>query len=144
MFNGSYRSTKVPAFPALPVDGTNWFNLIEQPSIIDSCIPDNKKSPMQIYKDVEKQRNKKATSRKLDPQSGIQPRPGAFQVVAPAASQSQPLEVLTTKDTSSSGTEFLEEFPQDVQLIFEAASEFGIQRNVLERAAKRFKGLNSL
>lgn len=99
---------------------------------------------MQIYRDVEKERNKRATSRKLDPQSGTQPRPGAFKVVAPAAAQSQPLEVLTTNNTSSLGTEFLKEFPKDVQLIFEAASEFGIQRNVLERAAKRFKGLNSV
>eukprot|EP00890_Picochlorum_soloecismus_P003337 jgi/Picsp_1/4003/NSC_01515-R1_---NA--- len=135
------ESTKVPAFPALPVDGTNWFNLTERASFVNSCIPDNKNSPIQIYKDVSKDRNK-AINSKLGPQSGIQPRPGAFKMVAPA-SQYQPLEGLTTKGTSSIDKESLKEFPKDVQLIFQAASEFGIQRSILERAAKRFKGLYS-
>jgi len=57
------------------------------------------------------------------------------------ASEEEPLESLATKETSSVDKELLKEFPKDVQLIFEAASEFGIQRSIVERAAKRFKGL---
>lgn len=144
------ESTRISSFPALPVDGIDWYEkesmwLGETPEddLIARCIPDGKVDTNEILCRIVKKkkdgRNKRvnnantSTRQASDIQSAFLPY---------STPESQP-EIMRDDPSAEHIDDLMKSLPQDVQFVFRAAQKLKVLPNgVLQRSILKFRDIS--